>query len=168
MAAYSHRCLLLNASMEPLSVVTLRRAVLLVLSDKAVIVETNGCCLRSQHCVIPMPLVLSLTRYVHIPYARIKHPSRRMVLLRDSFTCAYCSRPATTVDHIVPRSRGGMHEWANVVAACGQCNSKKADRLLAEIGWTLSCTPREPHRALALVASSKVEPTWEPYLKMAA
>jgi len=152
------RALLLNASLEPLCVVSRRRAVVLVLTGKATVVEASGT-LRSERCAIPAPVVLSLTRYVHVPVRRPLAPTRRSVLARDSFRCAYCGGGADTVDHVRPRSRGGAHEWTNVVAACGRCNHRKADRLLHEIGWELRFTPRQP-RTSAAVLDARVEPAW--------
>jgi len=159
------RTLLLNASMEPLCVVTLRRAVVLVLTGKATVLESDGRVLHSEHDEVPMPLVLCLTRYVHVPVRRTVPPTRRTVMQRDQGRCAYCGESADTVDHVVPRSRGGRHEWTNVVAACRRCNHRKADRLLSEIGWELSVEPRAPRGAAALASVvGRAEPSWSAYL----
>lgn len=159
------RALLLNASREPLCVVGVHRAVGLVLSGKAVILETDGRYLRSERLRVPVPQVLCLTRYVHVPYRRSVAPTRRTVLARDSHRCAYCAGPADTIDHVHPRSRGGRHEWTNVVAACSRCNHRKADHLLSEIGWHLLVTPSSPRGSAALLAAlARPHPTWSPYL----
>lgn len=159
------RSLLLNATREPLCVVGVHRAVSLVLSGKAVVLETDGRTLRSESLVMPLPHVLCLTRFVHVPYRRVVPPTRRSVLLRDAYRCAYCAGPADTVDHVHPRSRGGTHEWTNVVAACGRCNHRKADRLLSELGWQLLVTPSAPRTASALLAASaRPHPSWHAYL----
>ncbi len=159
------RTLLLNASMEPLCVVSLRRAVSLVMSGKATILESDGRLLHSERAVLPAPVVLCLTRYVHVPVRRPQPPTRRTVLQRDAYRCAYCGGAADTVDHVHPRSRGGQHEWANVVAACARCNHRKADRLLTELGWELSYVPRSPRGSSVLVAGIvAVEPAWSAYL----
>ena len=159
------RTLLLNASLEPLCVVSVHRAVTLVLSGKATILEMDARMLRSERSAVPLPLVLCLTRYVHVPVRRAVAPTRRTVLQRDGHRCAYCGGGADTVDHVHPRSRGGRHEWSNVVAACGRCNHRKADRLLREIGWELSFVPRAPRGVAALIGGAFVdEPTWSPYL----
>lgn len=158
------RSLLLNASLEPLCVINVRRAVALVLSGKAVVLESDGRVLRSQTLAVPLPQVLSLTRYVHVPFRRVP-PTRRTVLQRDGHRCAYCAAPADTIDHVHPRSRGGIHEWTNVVAACSRCNHRKADRLLSEIGWQLLITPTVPLGSAALLAASvRPHPSWEAYL----
>lgn len=159
------RSLLLNASMEPLCIVSLRRAVLLVMSGKATVLETDGRLLHSEHAAVPLPVVLCLTRYVHVPVRRPVPPTRRTVLQRDSHRCAYCGGGADTVDHVHPRSRGGRHEWTNVVAACVRCNHRKADRLLHEIGWELGFTPRAPRWSVTFgTAAARSEPLWAAYV----
>lgn len=157
--------LVLNASYEPLGVVPLRRAVVLVLSEKAVVVESAGFVLHSGHRSLEAPSVVRLARYVRVPYRRRVPLSRRAVMDRDGHRCAYCAARADTIDHVLPRSRGGRHEWTNVVAACARCNHGKGDRLLAEIGWSLRRTPAEPTTAVALVMGwATRDPSWERYL----
>ncbi len=163
-AALPGRTLVLNASGEPLCVVSLHRAVTLMLTGKAVVLETDGRLLRSPRVSVPVPLVLCLTRYVHVPHRRVAPPTRRTVLHRDAHRCAYCGGKADTVDHVLPRSRGGAHEWRNVVAACASCNHRKADRLLSELGWQLGFEPLAPRGPGAHLAVQHLEPTWHPYL----
>lgn len=159
------RALLLNASLEPLCVVSVHRAVVLVMTGKAIVLESEGRVLHSERTVLPVPVVLSLTRYVYVPMRRAVPPTRRTVLQRDNHRCAYCGAGADTVDHVQPRSRGGRHEWTNVVAACVRCNHRKADRLLGELGWQLAFTPRAPRWSVALGAAvSRAEPSWSRYL----
>lgn len=159
------RTLLLNASREPLCVVSVHRAVALVLSGKAVVLEADARLLRSERFSLPAPQVLCLTRYVHVPYRAAVPPTRRSVLQRDVHRCGYCAGAADTVDHVHPRSRGGLHEWTNVVAACSRCNHRKADRLLSEIGWQLLVTPAAPRvRAAVLAAAARPHPSWNRYL----
>ena len=159
------RVLVLNASREPLCVVSMQRAVTLVLTGKAVVLEEDGRLLRSEHLSLPAPQVLCLTRYVHVPYRAVVPPTRRGVLHRDGYRCAYCGASADTVDHVHPRSRGGRHEWTNVVAACSRCNHRKADRLLSEIGWRLHVTPAVPRGTGALLAGAgRPHPSWAVYL----
>jgi 5-methylcytosine-specific restriction endonuclease McrA len=163
-AAVPRRSLVLNASGEPLCVVTMHRAVVLVTTGKAIVVETDGRMMRSPSTAVPVPLVLCLSRYVKVPRRRPTPPTRRTVLQRDSQRCAYCEGVADTVDHVLPRSRGGRHEWTNVVAACARCNHRKADHLLHELGWELPFTPMPPRGGLALIAAGPPEPAWEAYL----
>src|SRR3954451_16346423 len=107
--------LVLNATYEPLGVVSSRRAVVLVLSGKAVAVEAGDGELHSEHLVMRVPVVVRLTRFVRVPYRMHVPLTRRAVFARDGGRCVYCTAPATSIDHVVPRSRGGEHVWENVV-----------------------------------------------------
>jgi 5-methylcytosine-specific restriction endonuclease McrA len=109
---------------------------------------------------------MRLSRYVRVPYRHAVPMTRAGVLRRDGRRCAYCGKRADTIDHVVPRSRGGAHTWDNCVAACRTCNSKKADRLIEELGWTLAVPPRAPDRAAGGILVLAVEPlpSWEPWL----
>lgn len=157
--------LVLNATYEPMCIVPLRRAIVLVLSGKAIVVEDSERRIHSARLTIPAPTVIRLARFVRIPYRRTASLTRRAVLERDGHRCAYCDRGADTIDHVVPRSRGGRNEWTNVVAACARCNHRKGDKLLAEIGWTLSAAPSEPPAAVSmLIGRAAREPIWDHYL----
>lgn len=161
--------LVLNASYEPLCIVPLRRAVVLVLAEKAVVVEAGSVVLHSQRQAINAPAVVRLSRYVRVPYRRSVPLTRRAVLHRDAQRCVYCEARADTIDHVVPRSRGGGHLWTNVVAACARCNHRKGDRLLSEIGWRLARRPVEPPATVALVLGwAPRDPAWERYLTLSA
>jgi 5-methylcytosine-specific restriction endonuclease McrA len=117
------KVLVLNASYEPLNICTWRRAVVLLMKGKAEQIEHNG---RLIYTDTPVPTVIRLRSYVKIPYKEISL-SRRNILHRDNYTCQYCGdkRHDLTIDHIIPRSRGGLDSWDNVVAACLRCNVKK-------------------------------------------
>ncbi|MER5495574.1 MULTISPECIES: HNH endonuclease [unclassified Streptomyces] len=144
--------LVLNASFEPLSTVTLHRAVVLVLQDKAVVEQTHPeMWLRAAAVELPAPRVIRLCRYVRVPFRRRAPWSRRGVLVRDRHRCAYCGRRATTVDHLVPRSRGGSDSWLNTVAACAEDNHHKADRTPEQAGMSLLRQPFEPSPADAML-----------------
>lgn len=158
------RTLVLNASYEPLVVVSLRRAMVLVISEKAEVVDSDGE-LRSAQASFALPRVIRLLRYVRVPYRRRVMLTRRTVLARDHGRCAYCTAPASTVDHVVPRSRGGRHEWTNVVAACSSCNGRKADRTPTEASMPLSAAPVEPAGTAAVwIVFGACDDAWEPYL----
>jgi 5-methylcytosine-specific restriction endonuclease McrA len=159
------RALLLNASFEPLCVVPMRRAVVLVLKEKAEIVARNGAEIRSERLAVPVPSVIRLHHFVRVPYRSRVPLSRRAVFARDGHKCQYCNRAAENIDHVVPRSRGGLHSWDNVVASCRSCNARKEDRSLAEAGLHLRRQPREPPANLWVVATAgTLDPAWEPYL----
>jgi 5-methylcytosine-specific restriction endonuclease McrA len=161
--------LVLNATYEPLCVVPLRRAVVLVLAEKAVVVEAGLGVMRSERRSIPVPIVVRLSRYVRVPYRREVPLTRRAVLDRDANTCVYCGVRADTIDHVRPRSRGGEHHWTNVVAACARCNHRKGDRLLSELGWHLPVPPMQPPATVAVVLGwTKRDPAWLQYLGLDA
>ncbi len=159
------KALVLNATMEPLCVVPARRAVVLVLSSKADVITTNGHRFRSAQLDLAAPSVVRLRTFVRVPYRRRAALSRRGVFLRDGHNCQYCGRNAENVDHVVPRSRGGVHEWENVVAACRRCNSRKKDRTPAEAAMVLARKPYAPRAAFWLVvAVGGVREDWADYL----
>jgi 5-methylcytosine-specific restriction endonuclease McrA len=157
------RSLVLNATFEPLAVVTARRAVVLVLKEKAEILESNGMVFRSEKLSIPAPSVVRLQYFVRVPYRARASLTRRAVFARDEWTCQYCGRAAENVDHVIPRSRGGMHTWENVVASCRRCNAKKENRLHGDVGLKLRRPPYVPRDGLRL-SLGRLEPEWEPYL----
>ena len=162
------RALVLNASLEPLSVVPVRRALVLVLRDRADVLVMNGALWRSEMVSMPSPSVVRLKRYVRVPYERRVPVNRRTVFQRDGHRCQYCGHQAENLDHVIPRSQGGEHSWSNVVAACRRCNTKKGGRTPAEAGLDLACVPRQP-RAGAWVAAAivgSVDPDWAPYIGM--
>jgi 5-methylcytosine-specific restriction endonuclease McrA len=159
------KALVLNATMEPLCVVEARRALVLILSDRADVVTSNGHLFRSEHLEMAAPSVIRLRRYVSVPYRRRAALSRRGVFIRDGNTCQYCGRPAENVDHVIPRSRRGPHTWENVVAACRRCNSRKKDRTPVEAGMVLRRQPFAPKAAFWLVvAVGGPQPDWADYL----
>ena len=121
--------LVLNATYEPLCIVPLRRAIVLVLSGKAIVIEDSEQRIHSARLNLPAPTVVRLARFVRVPYRGAAALTRRAVLERDGHRCVYCERGADTIDHVVPRSRGGRNEWTNVVAACARCNHRKGDKL---------------------------------------
>ena len=159
--------LLLNATFEPLCVVSSRRAIVLVLAEKAEPVDSGAEVVHAATVSLAVPGVVRLTRYVRVPYPSSVPLSRRAVFTRDGQTCVYCGGSATSIDHVVPRSRGGTHTWDNVVAACRRCNHTKADRSLAELGWSLPHPPRTPTGAAwRLLGHRTVDPRWREWLGM--
>jgi 5-methylcytosine-specific restriction endonuclease McrA len=160
------RVLVLNASYEPLSVVGSKRAVVLVLREKAIVVAGRGETWSSVSHEVELPSVVKLTRYVKVPYRRSAPVSRRAVFGRDGNRCQYCGGPAESIDHVLPRSKGGDHSWENVVACCRSCNIRKADRTPREAGFQLATEPVPPRRFAWIYASSgyDLDPAWQPYL----
>lgn len=161
--------LVLNASYEPMHVVSVRRAVVLLLKEKAQVVEAAESVLRSQHMELPTPVVIRLVTYIRIRRRWHLPVSRRGVLARDAYTCQYCGeqpgKSVLTIDHVVPRSRGGSKSWENLVTACGPCNRRKGGREPREAGMKLISKPSKPRFfALALVETGTRHSVWEKYL----
>ncbi|RMI33013.1 HNH endonuclease [Nocardia stercoris] len=162
------RVLLLNATYEPLTALSARRAIVLLICDKADPVHHNpeGPVVRSAEAEVSLPSVIRLRNYVRVPY-RARVPMTRAALMhRDRYRCGYCGGKAETIDHVIPRSRGGAHSWENCVASCAPCNHNKADKLLSELGWTLKhqlVSPKGPHWRL-LSTTAELDPVWLQYL----
>ncbi len=163
------RALVLNASFEPLCIVATRRALILVLDDKAELVSATGREVHSARYAFAEPSVVRLLTYVKVPYRTRVALNRRAIFLRDSHRCQYCGATAENIDHVVPRSRGGAHAWDNVVAACRPCNARKEDRLLSEVtSMRLRRPPVAPAgRIWMLLATGGLRPEWHQYLPVA-
>lgn len=162
----AQQVLVLNATYEPINVCSLQRAVVLVLKKKAEVLESAARRLRSAATTHAHPLVIRLMNYVRVPRHVSRRISRRAVFARDGYECQYCGcTQRLTVDHVVPRSRGGDTSWANVVTSCAPCNHRKGDRLPAEIGMHPRTTPRPPHPDIFIAVAAPRQPeSWRPYL----
>ncbi|MFE1644397.1 HNH endonuclease [Microbacterium sp. P01] len=164
------RTLVLNAGYEPLAVVSYKRALVLVMNDKATVIERmEGEPVWAARGSYDRPAVILLSRYVRVPGAGHVPVTRRGVLRRDLHHCAYCGKTASTIDHVLPRSRGGADTWENLVACCLRCNNVKGDRTPQEMNWNLLFTPRPPRGAQWTVrGTERADPRWSPYLELAA
>lgn len=162
-----HQVLVLNASYEPLNVCSVRRAHVLVWKGKAEVVESHDRPLRSASGSFVWPHVIRLLHYVRVPQAIKRRISRRALFARDGWRCVYCGTPGgrLTLDHVVPRSRGGDSVWENVVTACSPCNLRKGDRTLEEAKMALPRPPRAPAPVLFIrLAAARVPESWRQYL----
>lgn len=173
------RVLLLNgSSWEPLAVITVGRAINLLINGKAVVIEETGKFLRTVSTTFPVPSVIALRRYINVP-RRKAHWSRKGVLARDNYTCIYCAaRPGDyargkplsktdfTVDHVLPRSRGGRDTWTNTACACYSCNHRKGDRLPGEAGMKLAWEPKTPRTSYLVIAVGTGPEAWRQYVEV--
>ncbi len=164
------RVLVLNASFEPLSLISVQRAVILLLREKAEAIETDvSRQLRAERISLPMPLVIRLIHYVPIP-RRFKVPlTRKTLLSRDEYTCQFCGTTAgpLTVDHVLPRSRGGTTSWENCVAACLRCNHRKGNKTPEEAGMHLHRKPTRPdftHLAFVILGEARHNEVFQRYV----
>ncbi len=169
------QCLALNASYEPLTIVPARRAVRLVLDRKAEVLESDPVrAFRSERSRIPVPLVIRLVRYVHVPRRFRRQVTNTFLFARDGYCCQYCGRHRRqlrgrqflTRDHVRPISRGGDNSWQNVVTACSPCNHRKGNGLPEEVGMGLRSAPREPDYVHLVWAVRRVTPVQSKYIRM--
>jgi 5-methylcytosine-specific restriction endonuclease McrA len=163
--------LVLNATFEPINVCTVRRAAVLLLKEKAELVEHASWELRAESFSLPRPVVIRLVSYVRVPRDTHRRKiTRRAVFARDRWTCQYCgSRGNLTVDHVLPRSKGGPSSWENIVTSCAPCNRRKGDLLPRQVGMTLARKPSSPSPQIFIhVASPTIPAAWRPFLPEAA
>ena len=163
--------LVLNATFEPINVCTVRRAVVLLLKAKAEVIERADRELHSERITMSRPAVIRLVSYVRVPRDMHRRKiTRRAVFARDGWACQYCgSRSTLTVDHVVPRSKGGSSTWENIVASCAPCNRRKGDQLPRQVGMHLVRQPRIPGPQVFIhVASPTIPENWKQYLPKAA
>jgi 5-methylcytosine-specific restriction endonuclease McrA len=163
----SRAVLVLNAAYEPLNVVSVQRAMVLLCKGAAVVQETSQFVLRTPKLTIPLPSVIRLLTYRRVP-RHSRAVSRKNILIRDSYSCQYCgsalSAAKLTLDHVIPRSRHGKSTWENLVACCYPCNNRKDNRTPTEAGMELLKVPvsfsiHSKHRLLG-----RDEAAWKPYL----
>ena len=168
------RCLALNASFEPLTMVPVRRALRLVIDGKAEIVEADaGEPIRSPRLSIPKPAIIRLVKFVHVPRKFRRQVTNTFLFARDDYRCQYChrtqaqlrSRECLTRDHLLPMSRGGGNEWTNCVTACSSCNTKKGNRLPEECGLYPLHAPVEPHFVHLTWAVRRLTATQAKYIR---
>ncbi len=165
MNSSKNKVLVLNASYEPLNICNWKRAVILIFKGKAEQIEHNG---KVIYHNFHIPTVIRLRRYVTIPYKEIPL-TRRNLMYRDHYRCQYCGQKTCdlTIDHVIPRSRGGSDAWDNVVACCQKCNVKKGDRTPREAKMTLLKLPKAPfghlHFEATRLATSSF-PDWQKYI----
>ncbi len=159
--------LLLNQNFVPLTTTSARRAIIMVLTGKAEIVEETGYLVRSVSNTFAIPSIIRLLMYVRFVHRWNIQITRQNVLRRDRRTCQYCGQKegVMTVDHVIPRSTGGRDTWENLVCACSPCNNKKGDRTPALAGMTLNTRPKKPSvRSFLFLSHGPVRNNWRTYL----
>ena len=168
-------CLTLNASYEPLTVVPVRRALRLLIDQKAEALEVDEARpFRSERVVLPAPVVIRLWSYVHVPRRFRRHVTNTFLFARDHYTCQYCGRHRRnlghreflTRDHLVPLCRGGDNTWENVITACTRCNHKKGNRTPQEAHMRPLHPASEPNHVELVWAVRKLTPIQTKYIAM--
>ena len=161
--------LVLNTSYEPINVCAARRAIVLVLKGVAMTEEENGHFLHAARFAVRVPSVIRLLEYRRIPH-QTRALSRKNILLRDRNTCQYCAEVLSssdlTLDHVIPRSRGGASTWENLVACCHECNRRKSNQLAVEAGMKLMREPRafNLHTSRHIMRLMGSDDKWRKYL----
>jgi 5-methylcytosine-specific restriction endonuclease McrA len=143
--------LVLNASYEPINFTNWKRAIVLLMKNKAQALGKR---------------VIRLVNYIKLPYEKLAQnkPSRSMIYKRDGHKCQYCgSTKELTIDHIIPRSRGGQDTWENLVVACMPCNTRKSDKLLEDTNLVLQTVPRKPINKMLFTLDRANDPEWKQY-----
>jgi 5-methylcytosine-specific restriction endonuclease McrA len=160
--------LVLNANYEPLHVCDTRRALHLIIGGKARLVINGRGYVHTVRLTLPCPSVIQLQKMIHPPRP-FPHLSKKEIFRRDDYTCQYCGRHTMhlTVDHVLPRHRGGAHVWENLVAACPPCNRNKGGRLPDEAHMHLRTPPREPPRSALYLFGHYLDDfsEWRTYLE---
>jgi len=160
--------LVLNANFEPLNVCEIRRAIGLIILDKASMVENGRGVIRTVNSSFPKPSIIRLEKMIKRPRPEVKL-TRREVFRRDHYTCQYCGKKYLdlTIDHVIPRHLGGKQSWHNVVTACAICNHKKGGRTLRESGLQLRKKPTSPPNSAIYIYQSFLHENkeWEKFLK---
>ncbi len=160
--------LILNQDYQPLNVVNVRKSLMLIVLEKADLLhDYPNRKIRTISYDYQYPSVIRLRRYARIPYKYIVL-SRKNVLKRDGMRCQYCgSGRDLTIDHVIPKSRGGSDSWDNLVAACNKCNNRKGNKTPKEASMTLLSKPYRPsHIVFLRDYVGSIEDTWKPYLYM--
>ncbi len=161
----SERTLLLDVGFRPLSIVSVKRALLLLIADKAEMIHERDEIVHSERLDLFVPSIVRLRYPVAAPYRRRAPLHRKAVFARDGYQCQYCGGQAECIDHVHPRSKGGEHEWENVVACCRRCNAAKGDTLLEFSRFKLRKTPYAPEpMAVAAALRRGVPAEWESYI----
>jgi 5-methylcytosine-specific restriction endonuclease McrA len=165
----SQEVLVLNSDYEPLNICNARRAVTLVLTGKVDVLHHSGRMLHTVSTTLDQPSVVRLRNHIKRPRPQLRL-SRRSVLARDNHTCQYCGHRGVdlTVDHVIPKRLGGPTSWDNLVCCCKRCNSKKGDKDLLRIGFTLDRIPTKP-KYVPFISLTKFiagvrNETWRDYL----
>jgi len=162
----NNRVLVLNQDFSPLMVCSVERAFILVFLNKSELIKpANGHKLHTVTASFPMPSVIRLNRYVNAPYKGV-NLTRQNIFKRDNFECQYCgTKRDLTIDHVIPRAKGGADTWTNLVTACKKCNAKKGNHTLEGSSLTLRRRPYKPSYAIFLKDHMNGQASeWDPFL----
>ncbi len=159
--------MVLNQSYEPLSICNLRKAIVLIYLGKAEsVINDDRKKLHSVDSTYPWPSIIRISKFIKVPYKKVVL-TRKNILRRDGYKCAYCGRSdlPLTVDHVIPKARGGDETWENLITACTVCNNKKGDRTPEEARMKLFYKPFKPSHIMFIKnVVGRLDERWKPYL----
>ena len=161
------KVLLLNQSYEPLMITNVKRAIILIMNKKVDLVEKYNDYIYTINSSLVAPSVIKLKYYIR--FRKTIAPNRKNILKRDNYMCQYCMRVnvSLTIDHVIPKDKGGSEKWENLVAACSDCNSKKSNKLLKQTNMKLYKKPMKPsHLFYFQKHAYEYQTSWKPYLFM--
>ena len=163
------KVLVLNQSYEPLMVIGAKRAIILLLSEKSECIANYSDIIRAQSFSMSLPSIIRVNKYIRFFRSEVVL-NRINILKRDNFTCQYCAKKtgSMTIDHIIPKNKGGKDSWSNLVAACSKCNTKKGNSLLEKINMKLLKKPKKPNYLFYFkqYINHGVQDSWKEYLYM--
>ena len=160
-----NKALVLSTSYEPLSITSMRKAFLLVYMEKAEVIDFSGSTIRSASSEYELPSIIRLKIRPKYNFYNKVELNRKNIFKRDNNQCQYCgSKDNLTVDHVIPKSKGGVSSWDNLVTACSKCNNKKDNKFLTEVGMNLSSQPKRPSYVHFLIRKKNIKESWKPYL----
>ena len=163
------KVLLLNNSYEPLSIVNGKKAIIMLITDKVEYIEKTSIDIKSEKISIIIPSIIKLKKYIYIKRRNIPL-TRKNIFKRDKNKCQYCGKTniILTIDHVIPRNKGGNDTWENLVSACNKCNLIKGSTLLKDTEMFLLQKPKKPHYLIYMqdyVLNNEYK-SWKPYLYM--
>ena len=164
----SKKVLLLNSSYEPITIINSKKAIVMLMLDKVDYIEKSSKIIKSEKLKVLLPVIVKLKSFVYLKRRKIAL-TRQNIFKRDNFMCQYCGTKSKnlTIDHVVPKIKGGIDSWENLVSACVKCNLYKADKYLKDINMPLLNKPKKPHFLIYMQGYVNNEyKSWKPYLYM--
>ncbi len=164
----SKKVLLLNSSYEPISIINSKKAIIMLMLNKVDYIEKSNKIIKSEKLKVLLPIIVKLKSFVYLKKRKIAL-TRQNIFKRDHYMCQYCGKKTKdlTIDHVIPKIKGGVDSWENLVSACVKCNLSKADNYIKDINMPLLNKPKKPHFLIYMQGCVNNEyKSWKPYLYM--
>ena len=165
----SKKVLLLNSSYEPITIINAKKALIMIITQKVDYIEKSNYSIHSERLVFSVPKIVKLKSYIFLKHRTISL-TRKNIFKRDKNQCQYCSKidVVLTIDHVIPKNKGGNDSWENLVSACKKCNLMKGNKFLKDCNMYLLQKPKKPHYLIYMqdyVINNEYK-SWKPYLYM--